>query len=43
MYLGVIPTTVYVDNTGLLVGYDYFSPELRTRVVNDFFNTKATV
>ncbi|KAG9254269.1 uncharacterized protein F5Z01DRAFT_681361 [Emericellopsis atlantica] len=42
MYQGVIPTTVYVDNTGMLVGYDYFSPGLRTRVITEFFNTKAT-
>ncbi|KAJ5450814.1 uncharacterized protein N7458_003731 [Penicillium daleae] len=34
-----IPITVFVDSCGVLVGYDYFSPGLRTRVITDFFNT----
>ncbi|KAL2819215.1 hypothetical protein BJX63DRAFT_428861 [Aspergillus granulosus] len=34
-----IPVTVYVDSCGVIVGYDYFSPGLRTRVTTDFFNT----
>ncbi|OOQ82800.1 hypothetical protein PEBR_37350 [Penicillium brasilianum] len=34
-----IPVTVFVDSCGVIVGYDYFSPGLRTRVVTDFFNT----
>ncbi|KAI6778473.1 uncharacterized protein J7T54_000368 [Emericellopsis cladophorae] len=42
MYQGVILTTVYVENTGMLVGDDYFSPALRTSVITDFLNTKAT-
>ncbi|KAJ5359736.1 uncharacterized protein N7496_012149 [Penicillium cataractarum] len=33
-----IPVTVFVDACGVVVGYDYFSPGLRTRVVTDFFN-----
>lgn len=36
----MIPVTVYVDACNVVVGYDYFSPGLRTRVVNLFFNTK---
>ncbi|KAL4876487.1 hypothetical protein BJY04DRAFT_199761 [Aspergillus karnatakaensis] len=38
MYAG-IPVTVFVDSCGVLVGYDYFSPGLRTRVTTGFFNT----
>ncbi|GFP58655.1 hypothetical protein TASIC1_0011002200 [Trichoderma asperellum] len=38
MYQGVIPVTVYVNNCNVIVGYDYFSPGRRTRVVTDFFN-----
>ncbi|KAF3398179.1 hypothetical protein F1880_006494 [Penicillium rolfsii] len=34
-----IPVTFFVDSCGVLVGYDYFSPDLRTRVITDFFNT----
>ncbi|UPK95114.1 hypothetical protein LCI18_006049 [Fusarium solani-melongenae] len=41
MYQDVIPVTVYVDNCHVVVGYDYFSPGLRTRVINEFFNTVA--
>ncbi|EAW13447.1 uncharacterized protein ACLA_054940 [Aspergillus clavatus NRRL 1] len=36
---GAIPVTVYVDSCGVVVGYDYFAPGLRTRVVTMFFNT----
>ncbi|KAI5458298.1 hypothetical protein BGZ63DRAFT_432809 [Mariannaea sp. PMI_226] len=39
MYQGVIPVTVFVDNCNVVVGYDYFSPGLRTRVITEFFNT----
>ncbi|RSM14291.1 hypothetical protein CEP52_001480 [Fusarium oligoseptatum] len=41
MYQNAIPVTVYVDNCHVVVGYDYFSPGLRTRVINEFFNTQA--
>ena len=41
MYQGAIPVTVYVDNCGVVVGYDYFSAELRTRVITEFFNIQA--
>lgn len=34
-----IPVTVFVDSCGVMVGYDYFSPGLRTRVRTEFFNT----
>jgi len=40
LYQGVIPVTVYVDACNVVVGYDYFSSNLRTKVVNLFFNTK---
>ncbi|KAL2846356.1 hypothetical protein BJY01DRAFT_213454 [Aspergillus pseudoustus] len=39
MYAGSIPVTVFVDSCGVMVGYDYFSPGLRTRVTTDLFNT----
>ncbi|EPS25087.1 hypothetical protein PDE_00018 [Penicillium oxalicum 114-2] len=39
MFMGSIPVTVFVDACGVLAGYDYFSPGLRTRVTTDFFNT----
>jgi hypothetical protein len=41
MYQGVIPVTVYVDGCNDLVGYDYFTPELRTRATTQFFNIKG--
>ena len=41
MYQGVIPVTVFVDGCGVVVGYDYFSGGLRTRVITEFFNIKA--
>ncbi|KAJ0419178.1 hypothetical protein BJY00DRAFT_314247 [Aspergillus carlsbadensis] len=37
MYASV-PVTVFVDGCGVMVGYDYFSPALRTRVTTEFFN-----
>ncbi|PTB37978.1 hypothetical protein M441DRAFT_146244 [Trichoderma asperellum CBS 433.97] len=36
--VSVIPVTVYVNNCNAIVGYDYFSPGRRTRVITDFFN-----
>ncbi|RHZ43941.1 uncharacterized protein CDV56_102991 [Aspergillus thermomutatus] len=33
-----IPLTIYVDACGVMVGFDYFSPLLRTRVITEFFN-----
>jgi hypothetical protein len=41
MYQGAIPVTVYVNECSIVVGYDYFAPQLRTRVVMEFFNIKA--
>ncbi|KAH6874073.1 hypothetical protein B0T10DRAFT_465949 [Thelonectria olida] len=41
MYQGAIPVTVFVNSCHVVVGYDYFSPGLRTRVVTEFFNTRA--
>ncbi|OBS26132.1 hypothetical protein FPOA_00075 [Fusarium poae] len=41
MYQGAIPVTVYVNECAIIVGYDYFAPELRTRVIMDFFNIQA--
>ncbi|KAF4964016.1 hypothetical protein FSARC_8014 [Fusarium sarcochroum] len=41
MYQGMIPVTVYVNECNVVVGYDYFAPELRTRVVMEFFNIQA--
>ncbi|KAJ4354268.1 uncharacterized protein N0V89_006002 [Didymosphaeria variabile] len=38
MYQGVIPVTIYVDNCNVIVGYDYFSPGRRTRVITEYFN-----
>lgn len=38
LYQGVIPVTVYVNNCNAIVGYDYFGPQLRTRVITNFFN-----
>lgn len=38
MYQGAIPVTIYVNTCNEIVGYDYFSPGRRTRVVTDFFN-----
>ncbi|KAH7131747.1 hypothetical protein B0J13DRAFT_108154 [Dactylonectria estremocensis] len=41
MYQGVIPVSVFVDNCNIVVGFDYFAPELRTRVITKFFNIRA--
>lgn len=41
MYQGAIPVTVYVNNCNVMVGYDYFAPELRTRVVTEYVNIQA--
>ncbi|OQE14224.1 hypothetical protein PENSTE_c037G10419 [Penicillium steckii] len=41
MYQGVIPVTVYVNEANVTVGYDYFSPGLRTRVITAYFNVKT--
>lgn len=41
MYQGAIPVTVYVNSCNVIVGYDYFSPGRRTRVVTDFFNIQT--
>ncbi|KAB8069454.1 hypothetical protein BDV29DRAFT_50558 [Aspergillus leporis] len=40
MYQGTIPVTVFVNSCNVIVGYDYFSLELRTRVVTMYFNTQ---
>jgi hypothetical protein len=41
MYQGVIPVTVFVNTCNVVVGYDYFAPVERTRVITEFFNLKA--
>ncbi|KGO75675.1 hypothetical protein PITC_030270 [Penicillium italicum] len=41
MYQGAIPVTVYVSNCNVMVGYDYFSPGLRTRVITEYFNIQV--
>ncbi|KAJ5198478.1 uncharacterized protein N7498_007595 [Penicillium cinerascens] len=41
MYQGVVPVTIYVSNCNIMVGYDYFSPVLRTRVITEYFNIQA--
>ncbi|EHK20491.1 uncharacterized protein TRIVIDRAFT_154462 [Trichoderma virens Gv29-8] len=42
MYQGAIPVTIYVNTCNEIVGYDYFSPGRRTRVVTDFFNIQIS-
>ncbi|KAB5575368.1 hypothetical protein GE09DRAFT_592051 [Coniochaeta sp. 2T2.1] len=42
MYQGMIPVTIFVSNCNVVVGYDYFSAELRTRVVTEYFNIQVT-
>ncbi|KAJ3486782.1 hypothetical protein NLG97_g6547 [Lecanicillium saksenae] len=39
MHQGVFPVTIFVNNCNVVVGYDYFSPGLRTRVITEYFNT----
>jgi len=41
MYQGVIPVTAYVDSCNVLVGYDYFSAERRTRATTQLFSIKV--
>ncbi|KAH7184589.1 uncharacterized protein B0J16DRAFT_397943 [Fusarium flagelliforme] len=41
MYQKAIPVTVYVNSCNIIVGYDYFAPELRTRVIMEFFNIQV--
>lgn len=41
MYQGAIPVTVYVNECNIVVGYDYFAPDLRTRVIMELFNIQA--
>lgn len=41
MYQSVFPVTIFVDNCNVVVGYDYFSPGLRTRVVTEYFNIQV--
>ncbi|PMD49643.1 uncharacterized protein K444DRAFT_712649, partial [Hyaloscypha bicolor E] len=38
LYQNAIPVTIFVNAFDTVVGYDYFSPGLRTRVVTEFFN-----
>jgi hypothetical protein len=38
LYQNAIPVSVFVNACDTVVGYDYFSPGLRTRVVTEFFN-----
>ena len=41
MYQNAIPVTVFLDGCNTIVGYDYFSPGLRTRVVTEYFNIQV--
>ncbi|RAH63718.1 uncharacterized protein BO66DRAFT_444701 [Aspergillus aculeatinus CBS 121060] len=41
MYQGLVPVTLYVNHCNVMVGYDYFSPGLRTRVVTEYFNVEV--
>ena len=41
MYQNVIPVTIFLDGCNTVVGYDYFSPGLRTRVVTEYFNIQV--
>lgn len=41
MYQGVIPVTIFANNCNVMVGYDYFSPGLRTRVITEYFNIQV--
>lgn len=41
MYQGAIPVTVFVNSCNIMVGYDYFSPGLRTRVITEYFNIQT--
>ena len=41
MYQGTVPVTFYVSNCNIVVGYDYFTPRLRTRVITEYFNIQA--
>lgn len=41
MYQGAVPVTVYVNDCNVIVGYDYFSPVRRTRVVTEYFNVQV--
>ncbi|KAJ5136310.1 hypothetical protein N7448_004864 [Penicillium atrosanguineum] len=41
MYRGIVPVTIYVSNCNIVVGYDYFTPGLRTRVITEYFNIQA--
>ncbi|KAK7216577.1 hypothetical protein V2G26_004580 [Clonostachys chloroleuca] len=41
MYQGVIPVAVFVNTCNVVVGYDYFAPVERTRVITEFFNLKT--
>lgn len=38
IYQGALPVTILVDAENTVVGYEYFSPVQRTRVVTNFFN-----
>ncbi|KAK3070173.1 hypothetical protein LTR53_010918 [Teratosphaeriaceae sp. CCFEE 6253] len=39
LYQGAIPATVFVDACNVVVGFDYWAPNLRTRAVTTFFDT----
>ncbi|KAK5993673.1 hypothetical protein PT974_07108 [Cladobotryum mycophilum] len=41
MYQGAIPVTIYVTNCNVMVGYEYFSPGERTKVITDYFNIRV--
>ncbi|KAF2161499.1 hypothetical protein M409DRAFT_28227 [Zasmidium cellare ATCC 36951] len=41
LYGGELPTTVYTTDCGVVIGYDFFSPSLRTRAITQFFNIEV--
>ncbi|CZR50252.1 uncharacterized protein PAC_00124 [Phialocephala subalpina] len=41
LYQNAIPVTVFLNECNTVVGYDYFAPEFRTRVVTEFFNVEV--
>ncbi|MCJ1472122.1 hypothetical protein MMC13_000769 [Lambiella insularis] len=42
LYGGSIPVVVYLNQKDLLVGFDFWGAERRTKVVNRFFNTAVS-
>lgn len=41
LYAGVIPVLAYLQKTTVLVGYDFWSEFMRTKVFTRFFNVEV--